>query len=44
MKNNFWKVFACLSFSFVLAESAKAEEDILQVTPFATTAGITENE
>ena len=44
MKNNFLKLFACLSFSFVLAESAKAEEDILQVTPFATTAGITENE
>lgn len=44
MKNSFLKIFTCLSFSFVLAESVKAEDDILQVTPFVTTAGITENE
>ena len=44
MKNNFLKLFACLSFSLALSESAKAGDDILQVTPFATTAGIIENE
>ena len=33
-----------MSFGLVLSESVKAEDDILQVTPFATTAGITEND
>ena len=44
MKNNFLKLFVCITFSLVFSESAKAVDDILQVTPFATTAGITENE
>lgn len=43
MKNNFLKLFVCITFSLVFSESAKAVDDILQVTPFATTAGITEN-
>ena len=44
MKNNFLRLFVCLSLGLVLAENGKAEDDILQVTPFATTAGITEND
>lgn len=44
MKNDFLKIFVCLSLGLLLSEKAKAQDDILQVTPFATTAGITENE
>ncbi|MGN0220986.1 MAG: hypothetical protein ACI4BA_02545 [Prevotella sp.] len=44
MMNSFLKITTCLSFSLVLSEGVKAEDDILQVTPFATTAGITEND
>lgn len=44
MKNSFLKIFTYISFGLVLSESVKAEDDILQVTPFATTAGITEND
>ena len=44
MKNNILKLFACLFLCMTLVENVKAGDDILQVTPFATTAGITENE
>ena len=44
MQNNILRIFVCLSLGLVLAENGKAEDNILQVTPFATTAGITEND
>lgn len=44
MRNNLLKLFACMFFGLTLAENAKAEDDIIQVTPFAAMPGVTENE
>ena len=45
MKNKvILNLFVCLSLGIFNTEGVKAEDDIVQVTPFATTAGITEND